>query len=224
MRTLKTVVASSLVIGVTLIGQTARGDSPLTSIDLAPAYPDVPAVREAAKTHFAAGIVLDALLSTAPNDHKAAVVNALGWSPSGQKNAVAFLEAIARAKVLDRKHLELKDLSPAERFVAGYLIAMDDYLELRPIEAGADGVVGMKPVDLLESAARALPNDFAVQYVHALVRAQLAMSGSWCSVFQIPRAVVERFPKAKRNLRPSALKAAEAYLSAYAEDCRKHPN
>jgi hypothetical protein len=197
----------------------AHADSPLTSIDLFASYSDVPAVKEAQQWHKAGGAVLAFLLSDSPTDQKAAVVSALGWNFNGQQNATLFLQGLAKSRNLDPETLELKDLSPSERFVAGYLVAMDDYLELKPLRPGGRGVWGKKPGDLLDSAAAALPDDFAVQYVRALVRAQKAMDKAWCEVFTGPKAVTDRFPPERRNLRPGAVAAAQEYLGLYEENC-----
>ena len=144
-------------------------------------------------------------------------MTALGWEGT---NASAFLEALSRARRFDPEALELKSAAPADAFVLGYLRAMEDYLELTPIRAGK-GLAGRKPIELLEFAARGLPDDFAVQFVTAMVRAQKTMGNAdqWCEVFKGPQKVLEQFPVPKRNLRPGAVEAAMGYLSGYEESC-----
>lgn len=141
---------------------------------------------------------------SAPNDQKLAVMTSLGWEAGD--NAALFVELLAR--------LRPGDVSPSDRFVAGYLLALDDYLDLK--RAGLEGQTALQ---LLDAAAAALPDDFAVQYARALVQAQAAMSKSWCDVFRLPEAVKKAFPPAKRNLRPGALEAADGYLYGYSEGC-----
>jgi hypothetical protein len=89
---------------------------------------------------------------------------------------------------------------------------MDDCLELKP-----------ETLSLLDEVARKRPDDFAVQYAVALVHAQEAMQGSWCGVYKGPAAVLERFPPARRNLRPKAVALAQEYLRGYAEYCEGSP-
>jgi hypothetical protein len=172
-----------------LIAGSALADSPLSSISFAEAYGDVSAVRQAQKRS-----AYEFLSSHAPNDQKLAVANALGW---GQGNAKGFA---------------MREDRPDDWFVAAYLQAMDDYLEVKP-----------ETVALMDKAARALPDDFAVQYAAALVHAQLAMAGSWCDVYKGPAAVLERFAPSRRNLRPRAVAAAQEYLRGYADECTGSP-
>ena len=195
----------------------ARADSPLTSTDLATSYSDLPAVAEARQTHQCNGAVLEFLLSGAPNDQKAAVVNALGWQDA--QNAELFLQGFAHAHNLDPERLEPKNLSASDRFVAGYLMALEGYLDLKPLRPNGKGVWGKKPLELLDGAAKELPDDFAVQYVRALVKAQEVMDKSWCQVFKLPKGVLDRFPAGKRNLRPGAVESVQGYLSLYEKEC-----
>lgn len=197
----------------------ALADSPLTSIDFVAAYADVPAVLQAADTRRLEGAALETLLGGAPLDHKVAVVNALGWSAEGQDHAGAYLAAVARQRRLPLKRLTVDQLSAEERFLYGYLRAMDDYLGLTPSPSAPAGLAGLAPLDLLDDAARALPEVFSVQYVRALVAAQAQMAGDWCAVWRGPEAVRERFPEGRRDLRPAAVAAAVSYLELYASEC-----
>lgn len=205
--------ARALAVGVVAVASVALADSPLTSTDFATGYKDVQAVVRASANAEAAYAFLQ---SPAPNDQKLAVANALGWQGD---TATGFFTAVARAKDLAPTQLAMSDLSPSELFVGGYLIAMSNYLDLKPLQPGAKGVWGRKPLELLDKAAAALPDDFAVQYARALVQAQRAMDKDWCEVFRIPAAVVKAFPPAKRNLRPGALESAQGYLAVYEESC-----
>ena len=192
----------------------ARADSPLTSTDFATAYPELLAVQRAKQGDAAAAYAF--LAGTASNDQKLAVANALGWSGDF---ATGFFQALAAQRDLKPEQLEVKDLDASQLFVAGYLVAMADYLELEPLEPGAKGVRGKSGQFLLERAAAQLKEDFTVQYTLALVKAQKAMSGPWCEVFRIPNEVVARFPPTQRNLRAGALESAQGYLQGYEESC-----
>jgi hypothetical protein len=185
-----------------LISSPAIADSPLTSIDFSEAYADLQITHAPREKQLAF-----LTQQSAPSGEKLAVASALGW---GQQNAPVFVELISR--------LRPNDISASDELVAGWLLARDDYLELK-----AKGLEGLTAQQLLDKAAKALPDDFAVQYARALVRAQGVMSTSWCDVFKITDAVVKQFPPAKRNLRPAAVEAAQGYLHAYSEDCPGSP-
>lgn len=204
----------TLLLLATLGAAAAWADSPLTSTDFHTAYADVPAVKAATKGGIDGALTF--LASDAPNDQKLAVANALGWEGD---YATPFVESLAHDQRVAPASLTAAQLTPSQRFVLGYLVAMTSYLDLKPLKPGASGVLGMTGEALLRDAARALPDDFAVQYTLALVQAQAAMDGSWCEVFQIPAAVVKRFPAKARNLRPGALESAQGYLAGYETSC-----
>lgn len=192
----------------------ALADSPLTSTDFASAYPDLAMISRAKDGDATAAYVF--LAGSAANDQKLAVANALGWSGDF---ATGFFESLATQRDLKPEQLDVKDLNASQLFVAGYLVAMADYLELKPLKPGARGVWGKTGQFLLDRAAAQLKEDFTVQYVQALVKAQKAMSGPWCEVWRIPNDVVARFPAAQRNLRAGALESATGYLQGYEESC-----
>ncbi len=184
----------------TLLPATAWADSPLTSISFAASYGDL-AVISGSRDQQLAFLTQ----ASAPNDQKLAVMTALGWETGD--NAPLYVELI--------QSLRPGDVTAADRFVAGYLLALDDYLDLKK-----KGLEGKTAQQLLDQAASQLPNDFAVQYARALVKAQAAMAKSWCDVYRLPEEVKKRFPPAKRNLRAGALEAADGYLHGYSEECQ----
>lgn len=213
----------TVVISVCLLGYSwaARADSPLTSTDFAAAYEDVPAVRVARNTHVAAGQVLTFLLGDAPTGQKAAVVNALGWNVEGQRNGSRFLEGLATARGISLEDIRLSDLTPSDRFVLGYLLAMDDYNQLSPLQPGShEALWQATPMQLLSQAAHDLPNDFTVQFVRAIVQGQQDFDQAWCSIYVSSRQVLEQFPVAQRNLRPAAVEMAMDYLNLYQSACQ----
>ncbi len=207
-------LARRLSLAVALCAALAHADSPLTSTDFATAYADVPGVQSAKEGNTVAAWVF--LASTATNDKKLAVANALGWQGDF---ATGFFEYLAQERDVKAAQLEVKDLNPSQLFIAGYLVAMADYLELKPLKPGAPGVWGKTGQQLLDRAAGSLKEDFTVQYTQALVKAQKAMSGPWCEVFRIPNGVLARFPPAQRNLRAGAVESAQGYLAGYEESC-----
>lgn len=215
MRALRAVCRSPSLVFLVLSSTSALADSPLTSIDFSSAYGDLPAVTKA-KTE--PGAAFELLASEANSGEKLAVISALGWE---QDFATGFLEHLARAKNVSPERLTVSHLSASQLFAAGFLVATARYLDLKPLRAKGTGLWVMRPLDLLNQAARLLPDDFSVQYARALVQAQAAMSDEkrWCEVFRGPDAIVRKFPAARRNLRPGALEAAQGYLAGYGDSC-----
>lgn len=210
-------VGLALAAAALAASATAFADSPLTSIDLSAGYDDLPAVKSARGNKTLRGSALEFLGSAnAPLDQRLAVACASGW---GRGNAATFIEALAVARQTEAVALEAKDLTAAEKVLLGYVVAMDKYLDLQPLQPGASGVRGMLPLKLLEEGAAAFPNDFAVQYVRALVAVQGLPVEKWCEVYKVPRKVLDRFPAAKRNLRPAAVQSAVEYLALYEKEC-----
>lgn len=200
----------------------AHADSPLTSSDIATSYQDLTIVQQAKNTKELQGKVLNFLLSNAPLDEKAAVINALGWNTSGQNNGYLFLTGLAQSKGMKVNDLSLDDLSAENKFILGYLLAMDDYFNLSPLNPDADQPLWRAtPLQLLSMSAYALPNNFTVHFVKSLVEAQANFDTSWCAVYQAPQSVLKQFPPAKRNLRPQAVEDVMEYINVYADDCGK---
>jgi hypothetical protein len=210
-------VASTLIFGQPI---PARADSPLTSTDLASAYQELPIVALAKEQKAVRGKILYFLLSDAPSDRKAAVINALGWNIEGQENGYLFLEGLASARGMRVQDVTLKDLSSSDRFVLGYLLAMDDYSNLSPLEPeSSEPLWSATPLELLSQAAQALPDDFTVHFVRAIVQGQANFSSSWCSIYLAPQQVLKQFSPQERNMRPSAVAEAMEYLRLYKESC-----
>ncbi len=206
-------------LAVLLAATGARADSPLTSSELWLGYEDLPAVQAALKAEAqadAVGPALEFLRTAAPSDQKVAVMFALAHA--GQAHPAPFLEALAAQQKKPLARLREADLTPPERFVVGTLGALGSFDEAVP-EKGTPPLLAVPPLRLLDAAAAALPQDFAVQYVRALARAQLAMAGPWCEVFRGPDAVLRRFPAGQRTLRPRALASATDYLALYEKEC-----
>ncbi|NJN38548.1 MAG: hypothetical protein HC790_07205 [Acaryochloridaceae cyanobacterium CSU_3_4] len=207
-----------------LLGSTpaARADSPLTSTNLADAYADLPAVQLARQTKVADAEVLLFLSGDAPTDQKAAVINALGWNVKGQRNGYRFLAGLAGQRGLKLQDMGLQDLQPEDQFILGYLLAMDDYNQLSPLSQTAqEDLWRATPLQLLSQAAYALPEDFTVNFVRAIVQSQGEFSHAWCSVYLGPQRILAQFPEPKRNLRSQAVATAMDYLKLYEADCQK---
>lgn len=200
----------------------ARADSPLTSTQLADAYQDLPIVQMARRRKVADGEVLAFLISDAPTDQKAAVINALGWDIKGQRNGYRFVAGLAAARGLTLQALRLQHLRPVDRFVLGYLLAMDDYFKLSPLsQTGQEALWQASPLQLVSQAAYALPEDFTVHFVRSIVQGQGAFSRSWCSIYLEPQRILAQFPVQQRNMRSQAVDRAMQYLKNYESYCQQ---
>jgi hypothetical protein len=194
----------------------AWADSPLTSIDFSRAYAGTKGVLWAAQGR--AEQLNGFLLGPAPNDEKLATASALGLERDVPR---AFFSALAKAHGKTLSLLEVSELTPSQQFIAGYLLARSRPHDLAALEPAASGLLGARPNELLELAAFELPDDFAVQFVAALVRAQAAFEDTarWCEVFTATNDVMKRFPVARRNVKAAAVDAAQRSLAGYEEYC-----
>ena len=213
-------VTTGFAVGALSMAAPVIADSPLTSTDIASAYTDISAVVAAQGSATASDEVLAFLLADNPLDQKAAAINALGWDVEGQDNGRHFLSGLAATRGVPIDELALKQLSPDNKFVLGYLLAMDDYFEMGPLVLGSIGVRRASAVELLEQAAFALPQDFTAHYVKGLVVAQKLMyEQSWCAVYTSMGQVMDRFTTQNRNMRLEAVASAQSYIEGYGDYC-----
>jgi hypothetical protein len=211
------VIARGAGVLVALCGGPAFADSPLSSTDVATPYNDLAIVRDTRTSRELDADAVKLLLAAGASDHKAAVINALGWGGDAVERAMPFVHGLAAARGISPEDLEIEHLKAADRFVLGYLLAMGE--EPRPLRPGAAGLWGATPRELLDQAALALPGDFTVHLVRGLVEGQDLLSKSWCGVYMATRQVLDRFPPARRNMRAKAVGSVEAYMSLYKKDC-----
>ncbi|WP_017294340.1 hypothetical protein [Geminocystis herdmanii] len=206
-----------------LLPNSAKADSPLTSTNIANYYQDIEIISTAQKTKIIDEKILKFLLSKAPLDEKSAVINALGWNFEGQNNSYLFLEGFAKSKGLKINDLTIEQLSYSDKFVLGYLLAMDDYLNLSPLDRNSSiSLFKITPLELLTSVALELPDNFTAHFIRALVEGQNNLSNpeSWCNIYQIHQLVLNQFPLSERNLRPLAVENIMDYINLYGEYCQ----
>lgn len=199
---------------VVLLALPALADSPLTSIDLSGAYQGDTAVQAAKSGNTET--VFSFLSGGGDNGRKLAVMTALAWNTDF---ATGFLSFLAQQRGVPLEALTMEALEPSQLFALGFLVAKARYLNLKPLQQGTKDLRKVAPLVMLERAATAQPDDFAVQYGFALVKAQAAMNQDWCQVFSLPHAVELAFPAEKRNLKPGALEEARGYLAGYEDSC-----
>lgn len=187
-----------LIVLLILLCAPAWADSPLTSTMFWKAYRDVPQVVEAhdiGRLNTRLGYYL---LSGAPLDKKAAVINALSWNYEGRENAMLFRE------ILEQKYKTRAfegRLTGEETFCLGYLTALDDYFHPE------------KAAPYLDRARAKLPRSFTVAMVRGLNQGQLHFKDFkqvWADT-----AVVLNNRALVRDLRPQAVKIVVDYMKLY---------
>ncbi len=214
-------ITSVIVVWVSLTANPVKADSPLTSTDLTSGYENLSIVNQVKQTKTMDKTVTDFLLSSASLDKKAAVINGLSWNYDGQNNGELFLQALMKKKRFQSiQDLKVKDLTAEEKFVYGYILAMDNYLSLSALTLNSpESMLKTSPLEYLSQAAFALPNDFTVHFIKSLVEAQLEFNYSWCAVYLSPTEVLQRFPENRRNLNPLAVSEAMEYMNGYRDYC-----
>lgn len=209
-----------LFLSVGFLSSPAHADSPLTSTNFYKAYLNVPVVRQAKNMRSLKGLPLDFLIKKEPLGIQAAVVNAFGWKFRGQNNALRYASALAKDLKTPLFKLKVKQLAAHHLFVLGYLLAMDDYFNLKAIKKGAKGVLGLDALTLLGMASKKLSGHFSVQMVYSLALSQKRMKKSFCDVHLLTQKVLDNFPSGKRDLRPRAVKIIVGYTKLYKSSCK----
>lgn len=191
----------------------ALADSPLTSTQLFAGYPEERLVQEALKT----GTMDDRLakqLSDPRLDHgvRVAALHALGWEFKGKDNASRYLAWLERRhrKVPAQELFVGVGLTPEEKLVLGFLLAMDDYFQ--PGRA----------LPLVQAAEAELRPSRAVSSAVALVVAQSRMETSWCEVWTTWEAVGAR-TDLREDLAAPSVQNLQDYLQLYQQDCPVEP-
>lgn len=207
--------ASAVFVGLPM----ARADSPLTSTPIANAYQDVDLVQMAIVNGMSQEVLAALSDPDVPNDVRAAMVNALGWSFDGQNHAETYLDYIASTREQSLAELTIEELTPQETFSLGYLLALDDYFELSAI-GGNTPLEQLGALTVLQAAVLKDPSSFSVALVQSLAQAQSLMSRHerWCDVYQRVAAVNDNFV-GDRHLRPEATEIVMDYISLYKASC-----
>ncbi len=195
----------------------ANADSPVTSTEFHQHYSQIPVV-EARKGRMNP-LILNFLLGRAPLDQKAACVNALSWKPRAEQNARDFIGALESRSGKSGRNLRISDLSAAEQMVLGYLLALHDYSDFKPLDRKRGGLWAARPMELLDAATKQAPDDFTIAMIHAIVAVQNIPEKKWCDIHRIPMEVLNRFPEDKRNLPPAAVASIMSYLGLYQKYC-----
>ncbi len=209
MNTLKQAVW--VLAGLSVLTASAYADSPLTSTDFYRAYMDVPEVADAVGAEMSEEIYRTLQADDHTLDVKVAIINAMGWTFEGQSNAASYMDLYMADH--DKAVVDSDYMSGEELIMLAYLVSMDDYFTMSPIEAGAEGVLGMTGVELAHEAADRVPDDFTVRMISALILAQEAMDYDWGYVFEICDFVMKE--ALVRNIRDGAIDIIMDYIGLY---------
>lgn len=221
-RTRQVVLLILITCFVVVTAPTVRADTTLTSTDFAVVYQDIDLVRHASKQGLDEQVFKALSDPKVPNDVRAAIVNALGWSFTGQQNAKAYLGYIASNDRKKPSELMIADLTPEETFGLGYLLAMDNYSTQKAMGAigGTGEVEQADALTLLDAAFDKLPNDFSVALIRSLAQARKAqISFDWCGVYKVVTGVIIGFP-GERNMRSQAVEIVMDYIAPHQDYCR----
>jgi len=198
---------------IAVLTSVAYADSPLTSTDFYEAYLDVPVVAENVQSRMNEEIY-DILQSDEYEiDVKVAVINAMGWNFSGQNNASTYMEFYQAEAGPEISEISLDYMSGEELLLLAYMVSMDDYFSMSPIEEKGAGVLGMTGVELAQAAAERVPDDFTVRLISALILSQDAMHNDWSEVFGIVDFVMKE--ALIRSMREEAIDNIMDYVGLY---------
>lgn len=178
-----------------------RSDSPLTSTPICDAYTDLGIVADAqSKSKMTKKFAKFLHSSKNDIDEKAAVINAIGWTFEGEKNAELYSK-YTFGKKLDE--LDLSALNGDDLFCIGYLQALDDYFHPE------------KSLPYFEGALRANNTSLTVCLIHTLAKAQSIMDdGDWCKIWEMTYQVLND-KSLWRDLREAAIKIIKDYMILY---------
>ena len=195
----------------------ALADSPLTSTVFYEAYLDVPQVKNAQGTAMNDWIFEFLTDPKKPPDQKVAVINAMGWNFDGMKNGRKFIDLLAGKLKKKPGKLKIKHLTAHELLCLGYMLAMDDYFDLGPAAKKGGKIETAPALKLLGKAAAMEPNDFTVQIIFALAKAQNVSAKNWCDIFMLVQNVVAS--SLLPNMRKDAVDIIMDYIGIYREYC-----
>lgn len=198
---------SGFILGLLMMVNTLKADSPLTSTYFAASYYDYPIVSEAEVNRGLNDAVAAYLLNEDnPIDVKAAVINGIGWNYEGNKNSELFKEYLAKSKGITTAQLNLDDLTAHQLFCLGYFMGMDNYF------------VVDEAINVLEKAAAKNKTSFTIHLVLNITKAQKAMDTDFCKVWKLTAETLNN-KTLKRDMKTAAIQSVVDYMLLYKEDC-----
>jgi hypothetical protein len=222
---LKVVLLMSLTSGLVMTASKVKADTTLTSTNFAAAYQDFDLVKSASNKNLNEQLFKALSNTNVPNDVRAAIINALGWTYEGQQNAQVYLGYIASTHNKPSSQLRISELTPQETFALGYLLAMDNYGNPKTMLRldGLGEVEQTNAITLLDEAIAKSPKDFSVLLIRSLVQGREAqIAKDWCGVYNLVNGEIANF-RGERNMRSQAVQIVMDYINLYQEYCGKNP-
>ena len=197
-----------------LLSSIAFADSPLTSTEFYKAYDADPILQEVSKSN---GVLSDKLMDfledfSQPIDVKMALINKLGWDSKGKNNATLFINFLIQKRKFSSINDIKKNASSQELICIGYLMAMDNYFNVK------------KALEFSHLAVKRDKNSFTIHIINALIEAQTIKFKNWCRIYKVVQNVID-FPNLTMDFKTEATQIIANYTSSYKEYCTlNNPN
>ncbi len=193
-------VLGLLLLILTINPEKVFADSPLTSTSFSDAYMDNDLVKQADELRVINLEMAEYLADeNNPIDVKAAIINALSWEDPGKKNTEKYCEYIYKDSL---DNIDVSSLSGDQEFCIGYLIAMDDYTDIKP-----------EALKYLTEAEEKLTSSFTVSIIRVIVETMNYVVNAW-EVEVEPILVDDTI---QMDMRPDAVNIILDYMSLYHE-------
>lgn len=179
-------------------------DSPLTSTPFYKAYPEINIIKEA-KVKGTLNLEMAEYLSSGSVslDLKASLINALSWDIDGNNNSELYKYYLGLKYGITIEEIQDARLLPYEIFSLGYLLAMDNYFNVRD------------SLNLLELALEDLDKSLSVNLVYLLVKTQgMMQSQDWSDIWPLFDELIKDESIAV-DLRPEAVNIILDYMVLY---------
>jgi hypothetical protein len=191
--------------------------------DLSDFYEDVELIakaRLAGSTPLLDADALRFLSEDAPLDQKIALISALDPEAEPER-AVTWLRELARLRGIRASTLPPRDLTPSWLVVAALLLSLEDEGAPGGNPSPPPEYRGSTPLELMSRAALALPDDFEVHLLHALLQARSNSSDGPCAQVLALERVLASFSEEARRLRPEAVDTLLAPLAPRRDACAR---
>ncbi len=193
-------------LSIITLAMPCRADSPLTSTSWWDYYSSKAIMQEASELGCTKKVMQCICNPDSPIDLRLALVNCIGWNFEGQSNYSLCIDYYQTENKLTFD--ELKDhMSPETFCVFAYMLAMDDYFDVKDA------------LEMAEYAYLNKPKSRAIGMIYGLIAAQNAMSDNWCDVYNY----VARFANDKTllpDMSDYAVKQIMSYIDLYKEYCK----
>lgn len=198
---------ASLFLIMMMMGFSQKPQSPLEAIRIESFYKDHPMVQQSLQSRGKiTAEICDFLVNSTENiNHKLAIINALGMKVSSHANTDTLHIAICRTYQVQSVYQLTNTQENAELMASyAYLMALESSFDVQ------------KAHDIVQRARRLQPDNQAVEFVYALLNAQMAFGTDYCDLF---KSFQKLSKKAIPNLNPEVLKLALDYADLYKSYC-----